>query len=142
MEMEFCELGKLDEDNLSFSVISTVYQGKWLYVRNMTRGTCEIPGGRKEAGERIDNTARRELLKKPVQASTISNRFCIKKRRTLNEIYPLRRAAPLERKEYSLETTFARLYPERNESEYFFSPRQVKLLDTPFFILYSIRSSQ
>ena len=62
MELEFYELGKLDEDNLSFSVISTVYQGKWLYVRNKTRGTWEIPGGRKEAGERIDNTARRELF--------------------------------------------------------------------------------
>ena len=62
MEMEFYELGKLDEDNLSFSAISTVYQGKWLYVRNKSRSTQEIPGGRKEAGERIDNTARRELF--------------------------------------------------------------------------------
>jgi len=62
MELEFYKLGKLDEDNLSFSVISTTYQGKWLYVRNKTRSTWEFPGGRKEVGERINNTARRELF--------------------------------------------------------------------------------
>jgi len=72
MELGFYELGKIDEDYLSFSVISTTYQGKWLYVRNSTRTTWEFPGGRKAAGESIFDTARRELFEE-----TGARKYCI-----------------------------------------------------------------
>lgn len=62
MEIEFYELGKVDEEILKFAVISTVYQGKWIYVKHKQRKSWEIPGGRREAGESIENTAKRELF--------------------------------------------------------------------------------
>lgn len=62
MKIEFYELGKVDEENLKFTVISSVYQGKWIYVRDKQRETWEIPGGHRDVGEGIDNTAKRELF--------------------------------------------------------------------------------
>lgn len=62
MEVEFYDLGKVHKDNLKFAVISSVYQGKWIYVRHKERETCETPGGHLEIGESIDNTANRELF--------------------------------------------------------------------------------
>ncbi|MBZ9687399.1 NUDIX domain-containing protein [Clostridium estertheticum] len=62
MEIEFYELGKFDEENLKFAVISAVYQGKWIYVRENQRNSWEIPGGHREIGESIEETARRELF--------------------------------------------------------------------------------
>ncbi len=62
MEIEFCDLGEVDEENLKFAVISTVYKGKWVYVRHKKRDTWEIPGGHREIGESIITTAKRELF--------------------------------------------------------------------------------
>lgn len=62
MEIKFYELGKVDEENLKFAVISTVYQGKWIYVKHKQRKSWEIPGGHRETGESIQNTAKRELF--------------------------------------------------------------------------------
>jgi 8-oxo-dGTP diphosphatase len=62
MEIEFYELGEVEEENLKFAVISTVYKGKWVYVRHKKRDTWEIPGGHREMSESIDYTAKRELF--------------------------------------------------------------------------------
>ena len=62
MEIEFYELGKIDEENLKFAVISSLYQGKWIYVRENQSTSWEIPGGHREIGENIEATARRELF--------------------------------------------------------------------------------
>ncbi|MBU3143810.1 NUDIX domain-containing protein [Clostridium sp. CF012] len=62
MEIEFYELGKIDEENLKFAVISALYQGKWIYVRENQSTSWEIPGGHREIGENIEATARRELF--------------------------------------------------------------------------------
>ena len=62
MEVEFYDLGNVDKENLKFAVISSVYQGKWIYVRHKERETWETPGGHWEIGENIDNTAKRELF--------------------------------------------------------------------------------
>ncbi|HCQ90643.1 MULTISPECIES: NUDIX hydrolase [unclassified Clostridium] len=56
------KIGKIDDKELKFAVISTVYQGKWVYVRHSERSSWEIPGGHRELGETIDNTAKRELF--------------------------------------------------------------------------------
>jgi len=62
MKIEFYEIGKIDDEELTFAVISTIYQGKWIYVRHKERKSWEIPGGHREIGETINNTAKRELF--------------------------------------------------------------------------------
>ncbi|MBB2482458.1 NUDIX domain-containing protein [Bacillus sp. APMAM] len=62
MKIEFYEIGSVNDKKLDFAVISTYYQGHWVYVRHCNRQTWEIPGGHREPGEEIDDTARRELF--------------------------------------------------------------------------------
>lgn len=61
MEAFLCELGKVEEKELKFAVISAKYEDKWIFVRHKERETWEIPGGHREANEDIIDTARREL---------------------------------------------------------------------------------
>lgn len=50
-----------DDAALKFAVIMARYDDKWLFCRHKLRETWEIPGGHREPGEAIDDTARREL---------------------------------------------------------------------------------
>ncbi|MCZ0703120.1 8-oxo-dGTP diphosphatase [Natronobacillus azotifigens] len=61
MKIKFFNIGKISEKDLSFAVISANYNGKWVYVKHKDRNSWEIPGGHREPGERIDETAKREL---------------------------------------------------------------------------------
>ncbi len=50
------------EDNLlKYAVIVARTDGKWVFCRHRDRNTWEVPGGHREAGENILDTARREL---------------------------------------------------------------------------------
>lgn len=51
----------MDAALLKYAVIMAKYQGKWVFCRHRDRDTLEIPGGRREPGETILETARREL---------------------------------------------------------------------------------
>ena len=51
----------VDDSLLKFAVILSRYRGKWLFCQHRERDTYECPGGRREAGETIEHTARREL---------------------------------------------------------------------------------
>lgn len=62
MKIEFYELGSVNENQLDFAVISACFQGQWLYVRHCDRQSWEVPGGQREPGENIDDTAKRELF--------------------------------------------------------------------------------
>ena len=44
-----------------FAVILARFQGKWVFCRHRERTTLELPGGRREPGETVEETARREL---------------------------------------------------------------------------------
>ncbi len=46
---------------LKFAVIMARYGDGWIFCRHKQRSTWEIPGGHREPGESIDDTARREL---------------------------------------------------------------------------------
>jgi 8-oxo-dGTP diphosphatase len=52
----------VEECNISFVVIVAKYQGKLVIVRHRERLSWEIPGGHVEQGEKLDDTARRELF--------------------------------------------------------------------------------
>lgn len=52
---------QVDDALLRFAVIVSKYQNRWVFCKHRERGTYECPGGRREAGEAIGDTARREL---------------------------------------------------------------------------------
>ncbi len=51
----------VSDELLKFAVIATKSDGKWVFCKHRERDTYESPGGRREEGESIDETARREL---------------------------------------------------------------------------------
>lgn len=61
MDVHFYNLGDIDENKMAYAVIAAQHRGKWVFVQQKTRTTWEIPGGRKEPGESILQTAEREL---------------------------------------------------------------------------------
>ncbi len=50
------------DEKLKYAVIAAQYRDKWVFCRHKNRSTWEIPGGHRERGERIEETARRELF--------------------------------------------------------------------------------
>lgn len=44
-----------------FAVIISKHNGKWVFCKHKERNTYECPGGHREDGEKINDTARREL---------------------------------------------------------------------------------
>ncbi|WP_223068353.1 NUDIX hydrolase [Paenibacillus caui] len=61
MYVTFYDFTSIDDSRLKFAVILTKYNNQWIYVKHKERTTWEIPGGRREVNEAIDETARREL---------------------------------------------------------------------------------
>ena len=59
MEVKFYE--SIDDDSLKFAVIISKHNGKWVFCKHKERNTYEIPGGHRESGETIEETAKREL---------------------------------------------------------------------------------
>ena len=52
---------KVDDALLKFAVSIARSNGKWVFCKHRERTTLEVPGGRREAGETIDQAAVREL---------------------------------------------------------------------------------
>lgn len=59
MKVQFYETA--DDRLLKFAVIIAKSNGKWVFCKHKDRTTYESPGGRREAGETISETAKREL---------------------------------------------------------------------------------
>lgn len=62
MKLNYYKIGEIKDEELTFAVISAIYQDKWVYVRHRERISWEVPGGHREIGESIANTAKRELF--------------------------------------------------------------------------------
>ena len=52
----------VDDALLKFAVIVTKSNGKWVFCKHKERETFEVPGGHREKGENIIDTAKRELV--------------------------------------------------------------------------------
>jgi len=52
---------KVADELLRFAVIIAKTGGKWVFCKHKERDTYEVPGGHREAGETIFETAEREL---------------------------------------------------------------------------------
>jgi len=59
MEVKFYD--SVDDSLLKFAVIISKYKGHWVFCKHRERNTYEIPGGHRENGEAIFDTANREL---------------------------------------------------------------------------------
>ena len=59
VEVNFYE--QIDDELLKFAVIIARTDGKWVFCKHKERDTYEVPGGHREAGEDISETAKREL---------------------------------------------------------------------------------
>lgn len=59
IEVKFYD--KVDDSLLRFAVIIAKTDGKWVFCKHKDRDTFEVPGGHREAGEDILETAIREL---------------------------------------------------------------------------------
>lgn len=51
----------VDDELLKFAVIISKHNGKWVFCKHKKRDTFEVPGGHRESGEKISETAKREL---------------------------------------------------------------------------------
>lgn len=59
LEVKFYD--SVDDSLLKFAVIISQSNGKWVVCKHKERDTYEVPGGHREAGENIVETAKREL---------------------------------------------------------------------------------
>ena len=60
-DIAYLPLRALPNDQLTYAVIGAKYDGKWVFCRHSERSTYEMPGGHREPGEDIADTAKREL---------------------------------------------------------------------------------
>lgn len=51
----------VEDSLLKFAVIIAKHNGKWVFCKHKERDTWEVPGGHRELGEDILDTAKREL---------------------------------------------------------------------------------
>lgn len=59
VEVKFYD--EIDDALLKFAVIIAKTDGRWIFCKHKERDTYEVPGGHREAGENILDTAKREL---------------------------------------------------------------------------------
>ncbi|MBH1939985.1 NUDIX domain-containing protein [Mobilitalea sibirica] len=59
LEVKFYE--NIEDELLEFAVIVSRYHSKWVFCTHRERNTYEVPGGHREPGETILETAKREL---------------------------------------------------------------------------------
>ena len=69
LEVKFYD--SVDDFLLKFAVIVSQSNGKWVFCKHKERDTYEVPGGHREAGESILETAKRELQEETGATITI-----------------------------------------------------------------------
>lgn len=86
----------VEDDLLEFAVIISRANNKWVYCKHKARDTYEVPGGHRELGENILDTAKRELYEetgaldfeiKPVCAYSVIKEMGLDKEETFGMLY-------------------------------------------------------
>jgi 8-oxo-dGTP diphosphatase len=62
IQVSFHAIDKIDDSLLEYAVICSFHKRQLVCVRHRERQSWEIPGGRRELGEKIDACAVRELM--------------------------------------------------------------------------------
>ena len=66
-----------DDEKLKFAVIVARSGGRWVFCRHKERSTLEIPGGHREPGETVAQTAERELREETGAEKFTLKRVCV-----------------------------------------------------------------
>lgn len=91
VEVSFYEKEETEDRLLAFAVIIARTEGKWVFCKHRERDTYEAPGGHREKGETILETARRELREetgaidfeiKPVCAYSVKGKTAVNREET------------------------------------------------------------
>jgi len=75
VEVKFYD--SVDDNLLKFAVIITKTGGQWVFCKHRERDTYEVPGGHRENGETIFETAKRELREETGAASFDIKPICV-----------------------------------------------------------------
>lgn len=67
----------IDDTMLKVAVIISKTNGKWVFCKHKERDTLEVPGGHRENGEAILETARRELREETGAIDFVIEPICI-----------------------------------------------------------------
>ena len=70
-EVKFYE--KIEDELLHFAVIISKTKNEFIFCKHKSRDTWEIPGGHREKGEDIADTAKRELYEEPVCVYSVTS---------------------------------------------------------------------
>ena len=76
IRVEFFSLQDIEDPLYQYAVIASRYCGRWIFCMHKDRQTWEIPGGHREHGEAILDTARRELFEETGAASYSLSPIC------------------------------------------------------------------
>lgn len=77
MTVTFYEADAIPDALLRFAVIVSQYDGQWILCKHRDRDTWEVPGGHRDAGETILETARRELYEETGAVSFDLTPVCV-----------------------------------------------------------------
>ncbi|MEO3944266.1 NUDIX domain-containing protein [Gorillibacterium sp. CAU 1737] len=77
MEVRFYEREEVSDDRVKFAVIVAFEEEHGIFVRHNNRSTWEIPGGRREPFESIEETAERELYEETGAVSYSIRPVCL-----------------------------------------------------------------
>lgn len=77
MPVTFQSIKDTQDELIKYAVIAARYNNKWVFCRHRERSTWEIPGGHREPGEAIIDTARRELYEETGALSSEIKPVCI-----------------------------------------------------------------
>ena len=67
----------VDDGLLRFAVIISQASGKWVFCKHRERQTLEVPGGHRESGEPILETAKHELQEETVAVDFTLSPICV-----------------------------------------------------------------
>ncbi|MBR3953788.1 MAG: NUDIX domain-containing protein [Oscillospiraceae bacterium] len=75
MQVKFYD--EVNDALLKFAVIIAIYNGKLVLCKHKERNTYEIPGGHRENGETIEETAKRELSEETGAVDFVLRPVCV-----------------------------------------------------------------
>ena len=137
MELKVKFYDSVDDSLLKFAVIIAKSNGKWVFCKHKERTTYELPGGHREKGETILDTAKRELQEEtgaiefqliPVCVYSVTGKTRVNE--TGEETYGMLFLADISEFEKELHSEMEKVYLyERLPTEWTYPDIQPKLIE-------------